>query len=165
MDMLFSPWRSNYINSFKDKKDDCECVFCSVQKDSAASENDLIVRRSVHTYTMLNLFPYNSGHLLIMPYRHICDFLELTEPEINEMMSESRIMIKALNEVMKPHGFNMGLNIGKAAGAGIDSHLHLHLVPRWNGDTNFMPAIGEVKVISQDLTDLKNNLIEVLKKF
>lgn len=165
MDMLFSPWRSNYINSFKDKKDDCECIFCGAQNGSVPEESSLIVRKSALTYTVLNLFPYNSGHLLIIPYRHISDFLELTAEETNELMSESRLMIKALNEVMKPHGFNMGLNIGKAAGAGIDAHLHLHLVPRWNGDTNFMPAIGEVKVISQDLIDLKNSLIEVLKKF
>jgi ATP adenylyltransferase len=165
MDMLFSPWRSNYIDSFKHKKDDCVCVFCEAIEKFIPGNSDLIVRKSSLTYTMLNLFPYNSGHLLIMPYRHISDYLELTEDEMNEMMSESRIMIKALNQVMKPQGFNVGMNIGKAAGAGIDSHLHLHIVPRWSGDTNFMPALGEVKIISQDLLDLKSKLIEVLEKF
>ncbi len=165
MDMLFSPWRSNYIDSFKDKKEDCACVFCEAQKGNVPGNSDLIIRKSPLTYSMLNLFPYNSGHLLIMPYRHISDFLELTGDEINEMMRESRILINALNEIMKPQGFNVGMNIGKAAGAGIDSHLHLHIVPRWIGDTNFMPALGEVKIISQDLIGLKNKLVEVLKKY
>lgn len=164
MDMLFSPWRSNYIDSFKDKKDDCRCVFCDAPINYVPGNSDLIVRKGTFTYTMLNLFPYNSGHLLVMPYRHICDFLELTDDEMRELLSESRLLIKALNEIMKPQGFNVGMNIGKAAGAGIDSHLHLHIVPRWTGDTNFMPAIGEVKIISQDLLDLKNKLIDVIEK-
>ena len=164
MDMLFSPWRANYIDSFKDKKENCACVFCEAQKSYVPGNSDLIVRKAPLTYSMLNLFPYNSGHLLIMPYRHISDFLDLTVDEMNEMMSESKILISALNEIMKPQGFNVGMNVGKAAGAGIDSHLHLHVVPRWTGDTNFMPALGEVKIISQDLIDLKNKLVEVLKK-
>lgn len=163
MDMLFSPWRSNYINSFKDKKEDCKCVFCEALADNDHENNSLIVKKNTNTYTMLNLFPYNSGHLMIIPNRHISEFNELTAEETAELMSESSIMIKALTAVMKPHGFNMGMNIGKAAGAGIDSHLHLHIVPRWVGDTNFMPALGEVKIISQDLMDLRNKLIEALK--
>lgn len=165
MDMLFSPWRSNYINSFKDKKEESGCVFCDALKEDAPIENtSLIVRKNKHTYTMLNLFPYNSGHLMIIPFRHISDFTELNSDEKAELMEETGIMIKALNYVMKPQGFNMGMNIGKAAGAGIDAHLHLHIVPRWMGDTNFMPAIGEVKIISQDLLDLRNKLVEALEK-
>jgi len=163
MDMLFSPWRSNYINSFKDKKEDCSCVFCSALTDKEHENNSLIIKRNRHTYTMLNLYPYNSGHLMIIPNRHLSDFTELNADETAEMMAESSLMIKALAEVMKPQGFNMGMNIGKAAGAGIDSHLHLHIVPRWTGDTNFMPALGEVKIISQDLLDLKQKLVEALK--
>jgi ATP adenylyltransferase len=163
MDMLFSPWRSNYINSFKDKKEDNHCVFCSALSDNEPENSSLIIKRNKHTYTMLNLFPYNSGHLMIIPNRHLSDFTELNAEETTEMMAESSLMIKALTEVMKPQGFNMGMNIGKAAGAGIDAHLHLHIVPRWTGDTNFMPALGEVKIISQDLIDLKNKLVEVLK--
>ena len=112
---------------------------------------------------MLNLYPYNSGHLMIIPYRHISDFNQLTVEELAEMMTESQNMINALSKIMAPQGFNMGMNIGKAAGAGIDAHLHLHIVPRWIGDTNFMPAVGEVKVISQDLLDIKQKLAEVLK--
>ena len=164
MDMLFSPWRSNYIDSFKDKKEDVKCVFCEAMNESNNRNGSLVVKKNKHTYTMLNLFPYNSGHLMIIPYRHISDFTELTPDERGELMSETDIMIKALTEVMKPQGFNMGMNIGKAAGAGIDAHLHLHIVPRWLGDTNFMPALGEVKIISQDLLDLKNKLVEALKK-
>jgi len=164
MDMLFSPWRSNYIDSFKDKKEECGCIFCEAPKGSVPQNSSLIIRKNKFTYTMLNLYPYNSGHLMVIPYRHICDFTELTADETAEMMSECSAMIKTLNEVMKPQGFNMGMNLGKAAGAGIDQHLHLHIVPRWMGDTNFMPSIGEVRVISQDLLDLKNKLTEALNK-
>lgn len=165
MDMLFSPWRSNYIDSFKDKKDDSRCVFCDAPKETVAGNSDLIIRKNKYTYTMLNLFPYNSGHLMIIPYRHISEFNELTADETAEMMAETNLMMKVLTEVMKPQGFNLGMNIGKAAGAGIDSHLHFHIVPRWTGDTNFMPALGEVKIISQDLLQLKEKLTETLKQF
>jgi ATP adenylyltransferase len=116
---------------------------------------------------MLNLYPYNSGHLLVIPYRHQCDMSTLSEMEMDEMMRTVQLSIKALNIAMKPQGFNFGANLGKAAGAGIDTHLHFHIVPRWSGDINFMPAIGEVKIISQDLIATKKNLInafEQLKK-
>jgi ATP adenylyltransferase len=165
MDMLFSPWRSNYIDSFKDKKDDSRCVFCDAPEIMVPGNSDLIIKKNKYTYTMLNLFPYNSGHLMIIPYRHISDFNELTVDETAEMMADTSLMIKVLTEVMKPQGFNLGMNIGKAAGAGIDSHLHFHIVPRWTGDTNFMPALGEVKIISQDLLQLKDKITEVLKQF
>jgi ATP adenylyltransferase len=165
MDMLFSPWRSNYINSFKDKKEDCGCIFCDAPKDCVPGNSELIIRKNKFTFTMLNLYPYNSGHLLIIPYRHLSDFTLLTDDEAAEMMKETNVMIKVLTAIMKPQGFNLGMNIGKAAGAGIDAHLHFHIVPRWMGDTNFMPALGEVRVISQDLLQLKDKMIEALKQF
>ena len=109
---------------------------------------------------MLNLYPYNSGHLMVIPNRHESDIHLLSNDEINEMMNTSRLSMKALEKAIKPQGMNFGANLGKAAGAGIDSHLHFHVVPRWSGDINFMPAIGEVKIISQDLLVTKKKLID-----
>ncbi|MGD8777767.1 MAG: HIT domain-containing protein [Ignavibacteria bacterium] len=164
MDKLWSPWRSNYIQSFKNKNEDEECVFCSALNKSIEDDNSLIVKRGTTAYLMLNLYPYNSGHLMAIPNRHICDLLELTDDEQIEITHLIKLSIKALNYVMKPQGFNIGANLGKAAGAGIDQHLHYHILPRWNGDTNFMPVIGEVKVISQDLLETKKALVKAYKE-
>lgn len=168
MEKLWSPWRSNYIDSFKSKKENNECVFCSVQKENLSDDNCLIVHKAKHCFVMLNLYPYNSGHLMIIPYRHLSELNSLTNDELIEMMEILKLAIFALEFDMKPQGFNFGANIGKAAGAGIDEHIHFHIVPRWNGDTNFMPVLGEVKLISQDLLVTKKNLIiafnEALKK-
>ncbi len=156
MDRLWSPWRSNYIEGFKDKDENEECVFCSAVKKE--DEETLIVYRGKHNFVMMNLYPYNAGHLMVIPYRHISDFSKLTDEEKLEIMNLQDLSLKALNKVMEPQGFNIGANIGKAAGAGIDQHLHFHIVPRWIGDTNFMPALGEVKVISQDLLYTRDKL-------
>jgi ATP adenylyltransferase len=163
MEKLWSPWRSNYIDSFKTKGDADLCVFCETPKLEIDSDESLIVCKQEFCYTMLNLYPYNSGHLLIIPYRHLSNLNHLTKKEMNEMMTMVQLSIKALDSVMKPQGFNFGANFGKAAGAGIDQHIHFHVVPRWNGDINFMPAIGEVKIISQDLLATKKNLIDAFK--
>ncbi len=167
MDKLWSPWRSNYIESFKTKKDSDDCVFCEALKFPTDSNESLIVFKNKLCYVMLNLYPYNSGHLMIIPNHHVSDIHLLSEVEMNEMMITVRLSMKALEKAMKPQGMNFGANLGKAAGAGIDSHLHFHVVPRWSGDINFMPAIGEVKIISQDLLETKKKLIhsfnEILK--
>lgn len=163
MEKLWSPWRSNYIDSFKNA-DDSKCVFCSAQSEKLTDEKSLIVHKGKHCFIMLNLYPYNNGHLMVIPYRHISDFLELTEGELKEINSFAKLSISALKEIMSPHGFNYGANLGQAAGAGIHTHLHFHLVPRWNGDTNFMPVLGEVKIISQDLLVTKKKLVKVLEK-
>ena len=167
MDKLWSPWRSNYIESFKTKKDSDACVFCEALKLSVESNESLLVYKNKLCYVMLNLYPYNSGHLMVIPNRHESDIYLLTEDEMNEMMSTVRISMKALDKAIHPQGMNFGANLGKAAGAGIDSHIHFHIVPRWSGDINFMPAIGEVKIISQDLLITKEKLInsfnEILK--
>ena len=163
MERLWSPWRSNYIESFKDKNGEEECVFCAApHKDD---KNSLIVYRGEHNFVMLNLYPYNAGHLMIIPYRHLSDLTELTKEERLEIMDLEALSLKALTEVMKPQGFNIGANLGKAAGAGIDQHLHFHIVPRWIGDTNFMPSLGEVKVISQDLLHTREALQKAFAKF
>jgi len=162
MDKLWSPWRSNYIESFKTKTDSDVCIFCDAQKLEIDSDDSLIVYKDELCYIVLNLYPYNSGHLLIIPYRHTADMNGLSKEESAEMMESVKLAMKALEISMKPQGFNFGANLGKAAGAGIDTHLHFHVVPRWNGDINFMPAIGEVKIISQDLLATKKNLIEAI---
>lgn len=163
MEKLWSPWRSNYIDSFKINKDENICVFCAATKQNIKSKNSLIIFKGDYSFIMLNLYPYNNGHLMIIPYRHISDFNELTNLELDEIMHLNKKAINALTLVMKPHGFNFGANLGQAAGAGIHEHLHFHLVPRWNGDTNFMPILGDVKIISQDLLETKKRLVNAIK--
>lgn len=159
MEKLWSPWRSNYIDSFKHKKENDQCVFCSAQFKDMYSDECLIVHKAENCFVMLNLYPYNSGHLMVIPNRHLSSLDELTKQELEEMMEVVRLTMRVLNSTMKPQGFNFGANLGKAAGAGIDEHIHFHVLPRWNGDTNFMPALGEVKIISQDLLETKKILI------
>ena len=115
--------------------------FCELTKFQLIVMNHLVVYKNELCYMMLNLYPYNSGHLMIIPYRHQSDMSNLSESEMDEMMSTVQLSMRALDITMKPQGFNFGANLGKAAGAGIDSHLHFHVVPRWSGDINFMPAI------------------------
>ena len=159
MEKLWSPWRSLYIQSFKEGKKDNNCIFCNAVEEDLNSESSLVVRKSKLTITVLNLYPYNNGHLMVVPKRHLSDFLELNPEENAEVMSELQLALKCLKMISKPDGFNVGANIGKSSGAGIDDHLHFHIVPRWNGDTNFMPVLGEVKVLSQDLLQTKKELI------
>lgn len=164
MNKLWSPWRSNYIQSFKHKSDNEECVFCISPKLDINDDESLVVYKSKHSFVMLNLFPYNSGHLMVIPYRHMSDIDELTDEEFGDITKLIKLSKKALTTAMKPQGFNIGANLGKAAGAGIDQHIHFHILPRWIGDTNFMPAIGEVKVISQDLLETKKNLMKAFQE-
>jgi ATP adenylyltransferase len=164
MKKLWSPWRSQYIESFNTGKEKNSCVFCEAINSSIDDEKCLKVYDGDKCFVMMNLYPYNSGHILVIPKQHLSGFYELSEEEINEIMSTVRLSMRAIESVMKPQGFNFGANIGKAAGAGIDDHIHFHVLPRWNGDTNFMPAIGEVKIISQDLLHTKKLLVEAFKK-
>lgn len=164
MEKLWSPWRSNYIDSFNQEKKSNGCIFCDAINQDVNDEDSLKIFDNKFCYAILNLYPYNSGHLMIVPKRHVSDLHQLDEKEISEMMATLKLSMKALDMVMKPQGYNFGANLGKAAGAGIDDHIHFHLVPRWNGDTNFMPVLGETKIISQDLIQTKKNLIEAIKK-
>jgi len=124
-------------------------------------ENDnLLVDMGEYTFSVLNLYPYNNGHLMIVPKRHTNDFSELTKEELTESFEKLQLAEKALRKVLNPHAFNIGANIGRVAGAGIEDHIHFHIVPRWNGDSNFMPIIGDVKVISQDLAETKSKLLQ-----
>jgi ATP adenylyltransferase len=162
MDKLFSPWRSKYISSFADKKNEERCVFC----DAYSGENDeesLVVYRGKDAFVLMNRFPYNSGHMMVIPARHTADFSSLKISEMMETMDLLRVSERALRELSQPQGFNIGMNLGRVSGAGIDGHLHWHIVPRWNGDTNFMPILSEVKVISEDMAEQWKRLREIFQ--
>ncbi|NJE30913.1 HIT domain-containing protein [Thermococcus sp. 18S1] len=153
MKTLWAPWRIEYIRSPKHDG----CIFCDFPKENRDRER-LILYRGKHCFIIMNNYPYNPGHVMIAPYRHVGKWEDLTEEELLEMMKLSQLMIKALKKTMNPHGFNMGVNLGRVAGAGIDDHVHLHIVPRWNGDTNFMPVIADTKVIPESLEEAYDEL-------
>jgi ATP adenylyltransferase len=156
---LFSPWRSAYIETFKSRKKTKGCLFCRVAKSKDDNKN-LVVWRGKHAFVLMNLYPYNSGHLLVVPYKHTKGMNQLSAQESAEVMRVSGHCMKALGKISKPHGFNFGANLGRVAGAGIEGHVHFHVVPRWNGDTNFMPVLSDTKVISEEMKktwkELKN---------
>ena len=164
MEKLWSPWRTEYIDSFKKKEKSDACIFCDLAKEKVDNNTCLVIEKGTLTFTVLNLYPYNNGHLMVVPYRHTSDFTSLNTDENVECIEKLQIALKALKMVYKPDGFNIGLNLGRVSGAGIHEHIHFHIVPRWNGDTNFMPVLGEVKVISQDLLITKKKLLEAYKK-
>lgn len=150
MDKLWAPWRIKYItNTPKDKR----CLFCKVKK-MPDNQKNLVVFRSKLCFVILNIFPYNNGHLMISPYRHISNVSDLNKEEIVDLFKAVALMEKILTKTIKSQGYNIGINSGKVAGAGLAGHLHIHLVPRWQGDTNFMPIVAETKVISQSLQEL-----------
>jgi ATP adenylyltransferase len=150
MKRLFSPWRSAYIASFKGEKRNKQCLFCRIAKEGQDDKN-MVVWRGDHCYIVMNLFPYNSGHLMVVPYKHTSNLAMLSPDVYVEMMQATVRGMRALRKVSDPHGFNFGANLGRVAGAGIDKHVHFHVVPRWSGDTNFMPVLADVKLISEDL--------------
>jgi len=148
MDLLWSPWREKYISELNDKSKGC--IFCNMINEDR-DEDNLILTRGKTSFIVMNLYPYNNGHLLIVPNRHIPDINSIDEKEMIEMMKKTQLSVRVLKEVISPAGFNVGINQGKVSGAGVEDHIHIHVVPRWNGDTNFMPVIGKTKVISQEL--------------
>lgn len=160
MKRMWSTWRSQYIESFKDKSEKKGCVFCEAAKEKPSDERSLVIAKGEKVFALLNLYPYNNGHLMVAPYRHTSEFESLASDEFDEARRMLQNAHRALKEIANPQGFNMGLNIGEVGGAGVRDHLHFHLVPRWAGDTNFMPVVGEVKVISQDLLATKRKLLE-----
>ena len=164
MDKLWSPWRSQYIDSFNDETKSGGCVLCELAGKNAEDPHTLLVDKGELTYSVLNLYPYNNGHLMVVPLRHTSDFSSLTNEEKIEIMEKLQLADEALKKVSGPDGFNIGANLGKISGAGIHEHIHFHIVPRWSGDTNFMPVLGEVKVISQDLLETKSKLLKAYKE-
>lgn len=154
MKTLWAPWRIDYILSEKDKG----CVLCEAPK----RHDELIVCTGSTCYAIMNRYPYTTGHTMITPYRHVSDICELTGEESSEMMALAGRIVKACRESLKPDGFNLGFNLGEVAGAGIADHLHLHVVPRWKGDTNFMPVLGDVRIISEHILKTKARIKERL---
>lgn len=149
MDRLWAPWRIRYVSRKKQRG----CIFCKVLKEKKDKKN-FIVLRSKYCFAILNTYPYNNGHLMIVPKRHVKSLEDLKEAELLDM-NNTLIKIKStLKRILNPGGFNIGMNIGKAAGAGIANHIHTHIVPRWLGDINFMPVIANTKVVSQSLEEL-----------
>ncbi|MFA0754147.1 MAG: hypothetical protein IMHGJWDQ_001931 [Candidatus Fervidibacter sp.] len=133
------------------------CIFCEKPKEQRDREN-LIVARFERCFVILNAFPYNNGHLMVVPYRHVPSLLNLTDEELAELMKVTQISERVLRQALNPHGFNIGLNLGRCAGAGIEEHLHVHIVPRWHGDTNFMPVIADTKVLPELLSQTYEKL-------
>lgn len=146
MDRIWSPWRHAYVTRSEDTKG---CVFCIAEMIGEGRE--LVVHEGKLAYVILNKFPYNAGHLMVVPYRHIAQLALLEKEELNEMAQLTQLCEKVLTEAFTPQGINVGMNLGRPAGAGIVDHLHIHLVPRWNGDTNFMTVVGEVRVLPEEL--------------
>jgi ATP adenylyltransferase len=155
IERLWAPWRLEYVQS-ADKQDGC--IFCRAAEGD--DEEYFVVHRGEHAFVLLNKFPYSSGHLLVAPYRHGLDFGDLDDAETLEVHRLAARGLAALAAVYKPEGFNLGWNIGRIAGAGIPDHVHLHVVPRWEGDTNFMPVLASVKVIPEHLAATRRKLAD-----
>ncbi|HEV3469412.1 MAG TPA: HIT domain-containing protein [Pyrinomonadaceae bacterium] len=152
MDRLYTPWRYDYIKGASGEKTGHggACVFCSLLARADDAET-FILHRARLNFVVLNIYPYTSGHLMIVPFEHTADFAALAGETADEMMALARRATAVLGEVYHPHGFNLGMNLGRAAGAGVTDHLHLHVLPRWSGDANFMTTVAETRVLPEDL--------------
>ncbi len=153
MKRIWAPWRIQYIRAPEQKG----CIFCDkpqVDKD----EENLILHRGKHNFVIMNVYPYNPGHLMVVPYRHLGKLEDMKTEERNEHYAMVSQAVGILRESTRTENFNIGMNLGRVAGAGIADHIHTHIVPRWNGDTNFMPVIGETRVMSESLTDIYQRL-------
>lgn len=154
MDHLWAPWRSKYIYLRRRKS----CIFCGnrIKKKKGRS---YVLDRSKHSFSMLNLYPYNNGHVMVAPFRHVKDLRALSSEEQLDLIKMVNSTVAILDKKLKPHGYNIGMNVGKVSGAGFKGHLHIHIVPRWPGDTNYMPIIADTKIVSESL----NALYKLLK--
>lgn len=159
MENLWAPWRMTFIAPKTPQSQ--ECIFCT-QPAEHRDEKNHILYRGERCYIMLNRYPYNNGHLMIAPFQHVGTIEKLSAETLAELMAQAQLALKALRFAMKPDGFNMGINEGKVAGAGFADHMHLHIVPRWNGDTNFMPVIAEIKVMPEHLDIVYQQLKEAI---
>jgi ATP adenylyltransferase len=150
LDRLWSPWRYEYIAAGS-TSDSSNCIFCSLRDDPENDERNFVVYRANRNFVVLNIYPYISGHLLIVPHEHVGDLDAASKETTDELMDLTKRCQTALRETYQPAGFNIGMNLGKSAGAGIVDHIHIHILPRWTGDTNFMSTIGNTRVIPEDL--------------
>jgi ATP adenylyltransferase len=149
MEKLWAPWRSKYIYLRKREG----CIFCVRFGKSTAKER-YIIARGRNSFAMLNIYPYNNGHVMVAPLRHVKGLKDLSDDEIADLFRVAKRVMAILDRKLKPHGYNLGMNIGRVAGAGFENHLHLHIVPRWRGDTNFMPVVADTKIVSESLDTL-----------
>lgn len=155
MRQLWAPWRLEYIQGERPEG----CIFCQAASGTEDQQR-LVVARGAHCFVMMNLYPYNTGHVMVAPYRHRSRLEDLDEDELMDLMRFSDYSVRVQQRVFRAEGFNVGMNLGRAAGAGIDDHLHIHVVPRWVGDTNYMPVIGDVKVIPEHLAATRQRLAD-----
>lgn len=156
---IWAPWRMQYILSKKGPG----CIFCEEPKEDKDREN-LILFRSTQGFIIMNLYPYNNGHLMVVPYRHMYSITELSNDELLDLMKMVQQSVQCLKEAFRPEGFNIGVNIGKVAGAGIEEHLHFHVIPRWVGDTHFMAVLGEVRVIPEHVLNTYDKLFPIFNR-
>lgn len=170
LDRLWTPHRMAYVRGDRAEEAPAEaepgCPFCRIAASDGSSpdEGDLVVARGDTTYAVLNLYPYNPGHLMVLPYRHVADYTELDDAETAELASMTKDAITAIRTVSAPHAFNIGLNLGAAAGGSLAAHLHQHVVPRWSGDSNFMTVTGGTKTLPQLLSDTRDLLTEAWRR-
>ena len=157
MERIWSPWRMAYIQAAKEQGDDGGCIFCDLPAEGD-DVRTMILARGELAYVIVNSFPYNPGHLMVAPFRHVGAFTSLEAAELADVDALVARSIRALEQEMEPHGYNLGMNLGRVAGAGIPDHVHWHLVPRWNGDTNFMPVVGQTRVLPELLEETYTRL-------
>ena len=163
MDRLWAPWRMTYILAEADKRDRSGCIFCDLPAAGIETRREnLILSSGERIFVIMNRYPYNNAHLMVVPRRHVSDPADLPELEYRLLAELLRRTSSALRSAVRPHGINLGMNLGRTAGAGIDEHCHFHLVPRWDGDTNFMPVVAGVKVISEGLLETYDRLLPTI---
>ncbi len=161
MERLWSPWRHAYIAAVgADMAEGAGCILCEVQKNTDDDDKNFVLQRASYNFVILNLYPYISGHLMIAPYDHLGEFDSAPKETTDEMMELAKRCQASLREVYQPQGFNIGMNLGRAAGAGVADHIHMHIMPRWTGDTNFMSTVGETRVLPEDLPTTYRKLRE-----
>jgi ATP adenylyltransferase len=160
MERLWTPWRLAYVTGSSGES--TGCIFCDAPTDPDAAP--LVLFRGPACYVILNLFPYNNAHLMVVPNRHVAVLAEASGEELDELMSLTRTAEMAITEAYAPHGMNMGINVGKPAGAGVPGHLHMHVVPRWNGDTNFMSVVGQTRVLPEELPQTAAKLRPIFER-
>jgi ATP adenylyltransferase len=151
VERLWSPWRHEYIASTGPEKSQGACIFCAAQQDPANDEENLVLYRGAHNFVILNRYPYLRGHLMVAPFAHLGELDSAPKQTTDELMDLIKRCQAALRAAYQPQGFNLGMNLGRVAGAGVADHIHMHLLPRWGGDTNFMSTVGETRVLSEDL--------------
>jgi ATP adenylyltransferase len=157
VDVLWSPWRYDYITKSGSAKTS-GCVFCDILHNSASDEENFIVSRAEFNFVILNIYPYTSGHVMVVPYKHLAHVSDGSPEATNEMMELTKRAQSVITEAYKPDGINLGMNLGQAAGAGVAEHYHMHVLPRWVGDANFMTAIGQTRTIPESLPDTYKKL-------